>query len=151
MPCQLIIADASQTFTGCQALLKALFLLSHLIWGGGAGEALTTILLLAACLKGGPWSTQGLNNCPRPHTQSTVKVDLEPKWLSYTAKAVITQPCHFSASKWGELENGYIPYTGPWINPIILRLGNWKQGHSNIDPTPFLSSGAFIISTIKYV
>lgn len=73
---------------------------------GGEKKVLTMILLLAACSKGRPRSTQGLNNCPRPPTQSTVKVDLEPKWLGYTAKAVITQPCHFSASKWGEFQNG---------------------------------------------
>ena len=35
---------------------------------------------------------------------------------------------------------GCIPYSGPWMNPIILGLGNWKQGCSNNDPTTFLSS-----------
>lgn len=35
---------------------------------------------------------------------------------------------------------GYILHNGAWVNPIILGLGNWKQGHSNIDPAAFLSS-----------
>lgn len=82
----------------------------------------------------------GRINCLRSHTHCMAKPDLEPKQFGYRAHAVMTQPCHLTASNSKSYRIGYILYSEPWMNPVILGLGNWKQWHSNIDPATSLPS-----------